>query len=242
MKFPSGQRFLMIYSGVLTLVFAGTVLMGATSNARRATFDQITVHRINVVEPDGTLRMVISNAADSPGSFFHGREYSRPDRKVGGILFLNDEGTEDGGLLYGGHKDKNGKVSSFGHLSFDAYDQDQTVVIQNLDNTDGKSSYLEINDQPDWSEEALAKLDNKVRGFPKAQQDAAYHQFFKTHPRAKHRIYLGTDDDRSSELTLTDPDGRPRIVAKVGVDGKPVLQFLDADGKVTEQFPRASTH
>jgi hypothetical protein len=41
---------------------------------------------------------------------------------------------------------------------------------------------------------------------------------------------------------LRDPDGRVRIVAKVAADGKPVLQFLDADGKVVEQFPQASTH
>lgn len=73
LELPSGQRLLMIYSGVLTLVFAGTVLMGATSGTRRATFDEITVHRVNVVEPDGTLRMVISNATNSPGTFFMAR-------------------------------------------------------------------------------------------------------------------------------------------------------------------------
>ena len=95
LKLPSGQRLLMIYSGVLTLVFAGTMLMlmGATSNAGRATFDQITVHRINVVEPDGTLRMVISNAANAPGSPFHNKIYPRADRKIAGIIFMNDEGT-----------------------------------------------------------------------------------------------------------------------------------------------------
>jgi hypothetical protein len=98
LKLPSGQRLLMIYSGVLTLVFAGTVLMGATSNARHATFDEITVHRINVVEPDGTLRMVISDRARFPGAIFHGKEYKHP-RPAAGMLFFNDEGTEDGGLV-----------------------------------------------------------------------------------------------------------------------------------------------
>jgi hypothetical protein len=44
------------------------------------------------------------------------------------MLFLNDEGTEDGGLVYGGAKE-NGKPSSFSYLSFDQYDQDQTVVV-----------------------------------------------------------------------------------------------------------------
>lgn len=97
MKLPSGQRLLVIYSGLLTLVFAGTVLTGATSSTRRASFDEITVHRINLVEPDGTLRMVISDKARFPGAIFHGKEYRHP-RSAAGMLFFNDEGTEDGGL------------------------------------------------------------------------------------------------------------------------------------------------
>lgn len=145
-------------------------------------------------------------------------------------------------MIYGGHKDKNGKISSFGHLSFDNYDQDQTVVIQNLDNPDGKSSWIGINDQPMWDQEELFKLDDKVRALPKAQRHRAYQQFFATHSRSKHRAYLGTDDDHSSDLILMDPEGRPRIVAKVAADGSPVLQFLDADGKVVQQLPQAASH
>jgi len=242
-KLPSSQHLLVIYSGALTLAFTITMLMGATSNTRRATFDQITVHRINVVEPDGTLRMVISNAADSPGTPIKGRIYGRADRKVAGVIFMNDEGTENGGLIFGGSKDKNGKVSSFGHLSFDNYDQDQTLVLQaSQDHTTQKSSYVRINDQPTWDIEDLMKLDESVRNLPKAQQKAAYQAFFKTHPRSKTRIYLGTDDDRSSELTLTDPEGRPRIAIKVASDGSPVLQFLAADGKIVQQLPQAASH
>jgi hypothetical protein len=243
LRLPSGQRLLVIYSGVLTLVFAGTVLMGATSNAGRVKFDEITVHRINVVEPDGTLRMVISDAADSPGTPIRGRVYARADRKVAGVIFMNEEGTENGGLIFGGSKGKNGKVSSFGHLSFDNYDQDQALVLQaSQKDTAQKSSYVRINDQPTWDIEDLMKLDERVRNLPEVEQKAAYRAFFKTHPRSKTRIYLGTDDDRASELTLTDPEGRPRIIAKVAADGKPVLQFLDTGGKVIEQLPQALIH
>ena len=241
MKLLSSQRFLAIYSGVLTLVFAGTVLMGARSGTPQATFDQITVHRINVVEPNGTLRMVISNAADAPGSYQHGREYARPDRTVAGIIFLNDEGTENGGLIFGGSKDKDGKVSGFGHLSFDNYDQDQSMVIQSYQpDSDKKSAYVQINDTPEWSEEDLFKLQEKNRDLPENQKKAAIHAFFRTHPRAKTRVYLGTNDDHSSELMLTDSQGRPRIVAEVDANDKPTLKFLDSNGKVVQQFPQAT--
>ncbi len=35
----------------------------------------ITVERINIVEPDGKLRMVLSNRATSPGNLHYGKEF-----------------------------------------------------------------------------------------------------------------------------------------------------------------------
>jgi hypothetical protein len=67
MKIFLGQRFLTIYSGLLTLVFAVTLLSGFSLRPKATTFDEISVRRINVIEPDGTLRMVISDHAKLPG-------------------------------------------------------------------------------------------------------------------------------------------------------------------------------
>ena len=242
-KLPSGQRLLMIYSGVLTLVFAGTVLMGATSSARRATFDQITVHRINVVEPDGTLRMVVSNAAEAPGTPIKGHVYGRDDRKVAGIIFLNNEGTENGGLIYDGSRGKDGKVSSHGHLSFDNYDQDQTLVLEaNQEDTTRKSTYLQINDPPGWDIEELFKLQEADAALPESAQQAAVKKFLTSRPQSQPRVFLGTRPDRSSNLVLRDAEGHKRIVIAVAADGSPVLRFLDADGKVIQQLPEAASH
>jgi hypothetical protein len=41
---------------------------------------------------------------------------------------MNDEGTEMGGLIFGGQKDSKGEIHHEGHLSFDQYDQDQGVL------------------------------------------------------------------------------------------------------------------
>ena len=72
---------------------------------------------------------MISDKPKFPGSFFQGKEISRPDRQTTGLLFLNDEGTEMGGLIFDGAKGKDGQVRSNGHLSFDQYDQDQISAV-----------------------------------------------------------------------------------------------------------------
>ena len=87
MKLFSNQRFLAIYSGILTLVFAITVL-GGFAESRNPTFNQITVRRINFAEPDGTPRLIISKRADFPGTYMRGKEYPRPDRRdAAGMIF-----------------------------------------------------------------------------------------------------------------------------------------------------------
>jgi hypothetical protein len=73
---------------------------------------------------------------------------------------------------------------------------------------------------------------------PEDKQEAAVEAFFKSHPQAATRVVLGRFPDKSSNLELMDQQGRKRIVMKVAADGTPVLQFLDADGKVIEQFRR----
>ena len=78
---PIGQRFLTIYAGVLTVAFAATVLSGFAQTPKKLSLDELNVQRINVREPDGTLRLVISDAATAPGIIIKGKEYPHPDRK-----------------------------------------------------------------------------------------------------------------------------------------------------------------
>src|SRR6516165_4145394 len=121
MGISSSQRFLAVYSSLLTFAFAATVLLGSSAPPRDATFDAITVRRLNIVEPDGTLRFVLSSKSDFPGTYIKGKEHPRPDRRTAGMLFLNDEGSEVGGLIFGGSRDARGEIESHGHLSFDQY-------------------------------------------------------------------------------------------------------------------------
>jgi hypothetical protein len=106
MKIFSDPRFLFIYAGLVTIALAITLLCGFAAS-RSQSFDVLTVHRINFVEPDGTPRLIISNRANFPGTRMRGKEYPRPDRgDAAGMIFLNDEASEMRGLIFGGLKEK----------------------------------------------------------------------------------------------------------------------------------------
>jgi len=238
-KLFSSPRFLAIYSGVLTVVFAVAVLGGFIESRQKQRFSEIDVERINVVEPDGTLRMVISNKASFPGIIIKGKETPHPGRKTAGMLFFNDEGTENGGLIFGGSKDSSGKITSYGHLSFDQYEQDQVFSIDADQENGQRTSELRIIDEPDHPITQDLEAAARITKLPQQQQKAAWEQYHASTPRFEPRIVLGRADDRSVALRLKDVEGHDRVVIRVAPDGAPVLQLLDDKGHVTAQLPPA---
>jgi hypothetical protein len=255
LKFLSHPRFLAIYSGTLTFVFALTVALCVSrgslavhrvsaaeqASTQKASFDTITVHRINIVEPDGTPRLIISDKAEYPGSFFKGKELPRPDRSdSAGMLFMNDEGTENGGLLFSGYQSADGKYHSAGHLSFDEYEQDQTLALDTEQDGDQRATQYQINDNgPTLLTPEVMTAFEKIRAMPagpakdKARAEFAAKFPLRLHPRAA----IERDPDNSSVLRLRDPEGKTRILLRVAADGTPTMQFLDAVGKITHQWP-----
>lgn len=236
MKFASRERFLEIYAGVLTAVFAVTVF-GGFADSRKTAFDEIDVHRINVVEPDGTLRLVISDKAKFPGSFISGKEIARPDRHDTGLLFLNEEGTEMGGLTFDGWKDKNGVIQNNGHLSFDQYMQDQVFSLDAGQEGGKHYSVMNFTDRGDYSIMDAFDAKKRIDALPAEQREAEWKKFMETHPGDANRVVLGRARDKSAVLKMKDQQGRDRLVIKVAADGSPMIQFLDEGGKVTSQLP-----
>jgi len=238
MKADWQRRFLVIYSGVLTAVFAGSVIVGCASAMKKPRFDQIDVQRINVIEPDGTLRLVISNKAKFPGSYFEGKEIRRPDRQDTGLLFINEEGTEMGGLTFDGAKNQDGQIASSGHLSFDQYDQDQVFAIDAGQEGPSKRTMLVISDRGEYPLHEFIDEFARMKALPQGPRQAAMKAFVEAHPGDHPRILLGRERDKSALLRMKDTEGRDRIVMKVDADGSPLLQFLDERGRVVEQLPR----
>ncbi len=224
------ERFLAVYSGLLTAVFAVVVLTGASS-ARNAKFDEIDVQRINVREPDGTLRMTISNMARFPGLIIKDKEYPH-DRKVAGALFFNDEGTENGGLVFAGKTGPDGKVSHGVHLSMDQYQQDQVVVLSNIEEGGRRRSGLTVGDRPMRPILEDIEEQKELDRMPKAEREALMKKRAEAGYYGANRVFLGRNGERESSLDLKDASGKVRLRLKVEPDGQAAIEFLDADGKV----------
>jgi hypothetical protein len=90
--------------------------------------------------------MVISNHDKLPGLIVHGKEqaFARPQA---GMLFYNDEGSENGGLIFGGYRNEKGEVvDSGGSLSFDKYGENQIVQLAGVDDKEDKFAGLIVSD------------------------------------------------------------------------------------------------
>jgi hypothetical protein len=236
MKVLSSPRFLGIYSGVLTLVFAVIVVYGLAM-IRNPRFGIITARRINIVEPDGTVRLTISNRADFPGGWIHKKESPRPDRReAAGMLFMSEEGTEQGGLIWGASQLPDGTIENHGHLSLDQYEENQIIALDAGQEGKDKFSRITIADQGDYPIEEKRKAEARIGRLPADKQDDAWAEFFGTHRHDVQRMELGRSPDGSVGLSLRDGNGKIRILLDVQSDGKSVLQFLDDSGKVVSEF------
>ncbi len=241
MKLLSNPRFLAIYSGLLTATFVIVVLCGA-AKLNNPNLGIITAGRINIVEPDGTVRLTISNRADFPGAWNRKKEYPRPDRRdAAGMLFMSEEGTEQGGLIWGAHQSPDDSIENHGHLSFDEYEENQIFAVDAGQEGKDKFSRIVITDQGNYPIEEKRSANQEIMKLPPEERDAAWRKFFATHRHDVKRLVIGRSSDGSVGIDLRDQDGKPRIALVVRSDGHPVLQFLSAEGKVVKTLSEASS-
>jgi hypothetical protein len=219
------------YTVLSTTVTAVLAIAAFTRTTAKPHFAEIDVERINIVESDGRVRLTISNAARSPGWVLSGKAVpGRP--KEAGMIFYNDEGEENGGLIFGGKK-VDGMVESFGHLSFDQYDEDQDMALEYAERRGKRSTGLAFNDRPDTPigelydrQQAIAKL---PAGPAKDSAMRALQAGFAN------RLFVGRSDQKTSIVQLSDAANRPRLRLTVDSAGMAMIEFLDEAGKVTKR-------
>jgi hypothetical protein len=226
------------------LLAAIMTLSGAADPGRRASFDEITVGRINIVEPDGTKRIILSNRDQFPGDFTPGKEGARPDRRsFAGMLFINEEGTENGGLIQKGSIGADGKIDAGLSLTFDRFRQDQALQLISNDSATHQMTAIRINDVPYHgvtSAADMGRFGEEAGKLPQAEQRAYWKKLADEGRLSQNRIWLGNTGSKNSTLQLKDAKGRVRMMLMVSADGKAEIQMLDEQGKVSKSITPGS--
>ena len=189
---------LLVGTAVLTVAFA--------SQVGKQRFGEIDVGRINIVESDGKLRMVISNGELQHPGQVDGKLMPRPDGRAPGLLFFDHRGDECGGLVF----DENGGKGHFVSLTMDKGRQDQTIGIQHLESDNGQYfAGLTIWDRPDSSLVDLVEEMKEIDGLPEKERNAALAEMEARGEFGFERIHVGKSRDKTSEITLSDTRGGP---------------------------------
>jgi len=228
-------------SSTLVVILAASAFRAPQE--QKARFAEIDVERINIVEPDGKLRMVLSNRPRSIGPIYKGKPFGYPGGTRPGIIFFNDEGTENGGLTFDGRTGPDGKYRASSGFSFDQFNQDQILYFQYRDDNGLRRTGLTIADRANVDIFDLVQERDSIMKLPEgAVRNAALQRWAAPRngvPLAAERIYVGRDPARNAVINLSDPDGKPRLRLKVDSLGVASLEFLDANGAVTARYPAA---
>lgn len=204
-------RWLKAYAAATTLALCVVALTGWKS---RDSGTELSVERINIVDPSGVPRLVIANAERFPLPRLAGKEYPRAVHPAG-MVFYDAKGSELGGLAITDHEGI-GKVSA---LAFDYPNYDAVGLVTRVA-PDGKTALagLQINSRPP------ADLD-VLQASRVVQRRIAIH-----------------NENENAQILLADPQGRERIRLQVDAAGEARIEVLDAQGKVTFSAPGTSTN
>ena len=237
----SNLRLAVVSGWLLALTFAVMLigLKSANGAPDSATFGEISVERLNIVEPDGKYRLVLANERRFPGLFMEGKEYKHHSRSGGGMLFFNDEGDEVGGMSFGSSKTEKGYSANAG-IMFDQYKQDQTVGIRYSDRNGERAAGLQVWDRPDYSIKPLMEFSDKAAKAASDEEKAKIRQEMLDYAMANggvgaERLFAGKRVD-DAIIQLADKEGRPRLRLQVNGDGEPSVEFLNEKGEVVRRL------
>jgi hypothetical protein len=231
--------FLRLYVVISSLALVVLSTVAFRQAVKSQNLGEITVERINVVDANGTLRLVIANKDRMHPGVMDGKVMDRP-RPVAGLLFFNDEGDEVGGLTITGQL-RDGVRRANAGLMFDQLKQDQTIGLTYAEGNGQRTAGLQVWDRSDRPLSELIEQMNAANRIADAgEREAAIKKVREAAPAGPRRVFVGKNADRAASVSLADANGKPRLTLTVDASGNPRIEFLDENGKIVERIPQGS--
>jgi len=235
-------RVLKVYSAISTVLIVFALLMGqGRAQSSRLRFAEIDAERINIVEADGRLSLVLANTQRMPGPMLAGKELAKElsAGRIGsaGLIFVDAQGNEVGGLAYSAAVRPDGTYSAGSSFTFDQHNQDQVIGFQYDDSGSRRAYGLSVWDRP--TKVTIAEMLDAAKGAP--DREARHKQFAELlkargDVSGSRRIFLGSEN-RTAALRLADAAGRERVRISVDDSSAARMEFLDESGKVIYALP-----
>lgn len=191
--------------------------------------------------------MVLANSQRPPAATVDGQvllEGQDEERRgTPSMIFFDGKGDEVGGMTFGVRETANG-YNAIRHLSLDAHNQDQTVVLMHYQSPEGSTSGLRIVDRPDISmldvfaqfglsaPVSREQMQAALAALPEGEREVRLREL-----GGANRAFLGSNPGGEATLTLRDGAGRPRIVIEAPRDGEASIRILDEEGTTLLRLP-----
>lgn len=225
-------------------IAAAVILLGFKTNKNQK-FKTIDVERINIVESDGTVKMIITNVEQFPNgtTTVNNREVTNNRKKRSGMLYFNEDGIECGGFIYDGTKDENGHSSGLS-LTYDQYDGDQVMQLLTTDVGKGNNrrvtSALTFNDRTlNVSQQETTKIMKEIHGIKDMKLRKQKYQEYADQGLigGTPRIMLGKTRSENNGLFLFGENGETKAMFYVDKNNNVKLEVYDDKGNVTNSWP-----
>lgn len=183
------------------------------------------MHRLNILEDDGQVRLVATNRARAPDPIVGGQRGQRTGGNPAGLFFYNEHGDECGGLVYGADPGTGDQAGS--GMLFDRLGSDQVVGIVYDEQARRWRAGLHVWERPD------PPPADPVTGSTSPTQTADVMASWRGVPR----VVVGRTIDGDAAVILDDAAGRPRLRLAVSAEGQARLETYDEQGTITARWP-----
>jgi hypothetical protein len=229
---------LRIYNLLLTAILIAVLFLSFKNNYGARRFEEIDVERINIIEKDGTLKMVVTNQERQPEAITNGVKM-KGRGKAPGIILYNSVGDECGGFLFSGDSSEAGQI-----LTFDQYKQDQIMSLQYNENSrNGKRQRLyglAISNRPDTITSDQTYLKRKrIEGIKDAKlRQTELAKLDTSGIYGSNRLFVGKAWNDNYGMYLNDDKGRKKARFFIDKSNQAKLEFYDNAGNVVSSYPK----